>query len=36
MKLRKILKAFALGGAAVAVALSASNAYAQKRVKWKM
>ena len=36
MKLRKILKAFALGGVAVAVALSASNAYAQKRVKWKM
>jgi TRAP-type mannitol/chloroaromatic compound transport system substrate-binding protein len=36
MKLRKILKAFVLGGAAVAVALSASNAYAQKRVKWKM
>ena len=35
MKLRKILKAFALGGAAVAVALSASNAHAQ-RVKWKM
>ena len=36
MKLRKFLKAFALGGVAVAVALSASNAYAQKRVKWKM
>ena len=36
MKLRNIIRAFAFGGVAVAVALSATNAYAQKRVKWKM
>jgi TRAP-type mannitol/chloroaromatic compound transport system substrate-binding protein len=35
MNLRKSLRALALGGAAVAIALSASNANAQ-RVKWKM
>ncbi|NIM27155.1 MAG: C4-dicarboxylate ABC transporter [Gammaproteobacteria bacterium] len=36
MSFRKTLRALALGGTALAVALTASNAYAQGRVKWKM
>ena len=36
MKLHKLTKAVAVAGVSVAVALTATTAHAQKRVKWKM